>query len=327
MKILVCGGAGYIGSNMTAMLAACGHKPVVFDNLSMGHRSAVKNADLVEGDLADYELLVNTLRKYKIEAVMHFASFIEVAESIREPLKYYRNNLSSAQVLLSAMEAAGVEKFVFSSSAAVYGVPGKVPISEDSPKGPINPYGETKWAIERMCHYQSQTGRLRYVALRYFNACGAGKNSGLGEDHRPESHLVPLIIQAAMGKRPEIQIYGADYDTPDGTCIRDYIHIDDLCRAHLLAIDKLNESHELVYNLGNGNGCSVREVIEAVRKVSGKNFKVVTAKRRPGDPPLLTSDATKAKNELGWQPQMPGLEEMVATAWQWHNKYPAGYPD
>ena len=326
MNILVCGGAGYIGSNMTAMLAREGYIPVVFDNLSTGHRSAVQT-EFVEGDLADYDLLVKTLKKYKIEAVMHFAAFIEVAESVQAPLKYYRNNVSNTQNLLSAMELVGVEKFVFSSTAAVYGIPKKVPLTEDSPKQPINPYGETKLAIEKMCCYQSQTGKLRYAALRYFNACGAGNNGTLGEDHRPESHLIPLAIQAAMGKRKEIEIFGNNYDTPDGTCIRDYIHIDDLCRAHLSALKKLDENRELVYNLGNGKGYSVREVIEAVKKVSGKNFKVISASRRPGDPPVLTSDATKAKNELDWQPKMPELERMVSTAWQWHSRYPDGYPD
>ncbi len=326
-RVLVCGGAGYIGSNMTAMLARDGHRAVVFDNLSKGHRSAVKDAEFVEGDLADHKLLVKTLTEYKIDAVMHFAALIEAEESVKYPLRFYDNNVSRSRTLLAAMEAVGVEKFVFSSTAAVYGIPPKVPITEDSPKVPINPYGETKWAIERMCHYQSQTGKLRYATLRYFNACGAGIKSHLGEDHRPESHLIPLIIQAAMGKRDRIQIYGTDYDTPDGTCIRDYIHIDDLCTAHLLALNKLDEKNELIYNLGNGRGCSVREVIEAVKKVSGKSFKVVEAGRRAGDPPILTSDAAKAKDELGWKPQLPGLEDMLATAWQWHNDHPDGYPD
>jgi len=343
MRVLVCGGAGYIGSNMTAMLSTEGYEPVVFDNLSTGHRSAVSHvgaglracpqgnhaglAVLVQGDLADYELLVKTLKKYKIEAVMHFAAFIEVGESVQEPLKYYRNNLSSTQNLLSAMEAVGVEKFVFSSTAAVYGMPKQVPIIEDTPTIPINPYGETKLAVEKMCHYQSQAGKLRYASLRYFNACGAGNNATLGEDHRPESHLIPLIIQTAMGKRNEAKIYGTDYETPDGTCIRDYIHIDDLCRAHLLALDKLDQGRELVYNLGNEKGYSVKEVIEIVEKVSGRNFKVVAAERRPGDAPILTSDATKARNELGWRAEKPELEEMVSTAWQWHNEHPDGYPD
>jgi UDP-glucose 4-epimerase len=327
MKILVCGGAGYIGSNMTALLVDAGHEPVVFDNFSKGHRSAVKTAKVIVGDLADYDLLVETLRCERIDAVMHFAAWIEVGESVREPLRYYRNNTSNTQNLLSAMEATGVGKFVFSSTAAVYGMPKTVPITEETPKSPINPYGESKWAVEKMCHYQSQAGRLHYAALRYFNACGAGGNGSLGEDHRPESHLIPLTIQAAMGKRPDIRIYGTDYDTPDGTCIRDYIHIDDLCNAHLLALNRLNEHAELVYNLGNGQGYSVRQVIETVKRVSGKNFNVVETDRRPGDPPILTSDATKAKTELGWTTQKPQLDAMVQTAWKWHSEHPNGYLD
>ena len=287
----------------------------------------VGSALFVEGDLADYELLVQTLKNYKIEAVMHFAAFIEVGESVQMPLKYYHNNLTNVHTLLSAMEATGVQNLVFSSTAAVYGMPKQVPITEDSPKEPINPYGETKWAAERMCHYQSQTGKLRYASLRYFNACGAGNNTSLGEDHRPESHLIPLAIQAAMGKRNQVEIYGTDYPTPDGTCIRDYIHIDDLCRAHLLALNKLSESRELVYNLGNSRGYSVREVIEAVKKVSGKDFDVVEADRRLGDAPILMSDATKARNELGWRTEFDKLEGIIATAWEWHSEHPDGYPD
>jgi len=327
MNILVCGGAGYIGSNMTAMLAAHGYEPVVFDNLSKGHKSAIEGSEFVKGDLADYQLLVKTLRKYNIEAVMHFAAFIEVGESMADPLKYYRNNFCATQNLLSAMETVGVRKFIFSSTAAVYGIPKKMPITENSPTEPINPYGQTKLAVEKMCHYQSQTGKLTFAALRYFNACGAGNNASLGEDHRPESHLIPLIIQAAMGKRPEIKIYGTDYTTPDGTCIRDYIHMDDLCRAHLLALNKLDQNRELICNLGNQRGHSIREVIETVKKVSGKDFKVVEAERRSGDVPILTADATKAKSELGWKIEKPELEEMVTTAWQWHCEHPDGYPD
>ncbi len=327
MQILVCGGAGYIGSNMTALLAEEGHEPVVFDNLSKGHRAAVRDVRLVAGDLADRTLLVRTLRENDIEAVMHFAAFIEVGESVREPLKYYQNNLSNTQNLLTAMEEAGVMKFVFSSTAAVYGRPERVPITEDSLKEPINPYGETKLAVERMCQYQSQAGKLRFAALRYFNACGAGDNGARGEDHRPESHLIPLIIQAAMGKRPDIKIYGTDYPTPDGTCIRDYIHIDDLCRAHLLALNKLDDHAELAYNLGNGQGYSVRQVIDAVQRVSGRSFKVVEAPRRPGDPPVLTSDATKARTELGWRTEKSELEDMVETAWKWHTEHPDGYSE
>jgi UDP-glucose 4-epimerase len=327
MILLVCGGAGYIGSNMTALLADHGHRPVVFDNFSKGHRAAVPGAEVVESDLSDYELLVATLRDRKIEAVMHFAAYIEVGESVHDPLKYYRNNVSNTQSLLSAMEAAGVAKFVFSSTAAVYGMPQQVPVTEEAPRQPINPYGETKLAVERMCHYQAQAGKLHFAALRYFNACGAGHHGTRGEDHRPESHLIPLTIQAALGKRPDIKIYGTDYPTPDGTCIRDYIHVDDLCRAHLLALNKLEEQAELICNLGNGQGYSVRQVIETVRRISGRDFKIVETERRPGDPPVLTSDAAKARTELGWHPQKPALEDMVASAWKWHAEHPNGYQD
>ena len=327
MRVLVCGGAGYIGSNMTALLAAEGYEPVVFDNLSKGHISAIGRTEFVRGDLADYELLVATLRDYEIEAVMHFAAFIEVGESVAEPLRYYRNNFSCTQNLLSAMETAGVEKFVFSSTAAVYGNPRVVPIPEYSPTEPINPYGQTKLAVEQMCRYQSEAGRLSYAALGYFNACGAGQNATLGEDHRPESHLIPLTIRAAMGKRDDIKIYGTDYETRDGTCIRDYIHIDDLCRAHLLALDKLDSNREIVCNLGSETGHSVREVIETVREVSGRDFKVVETDRRPGDPPILTANAARARSELGWKIEKPDLAEMVSTAWQWHTSHPDGYPD
>jgi len=327
MRVLVCGGAGYIGSNMTAMLGAEGHEPIVFDNLSKGHKAAVGQAQFIKGDLGDFEMLVGTLKQKRIDAVMHFAAFIEVGESVQEPLKYYHNNVCNTQSLLSAMEAVGVEKFIFSSSAAVYGAPEKVPVTEDSPKKPVNPYGETKLAIEKMCHYQSEAGKLRYAALRYFNACGAGNDCKLGEDHRPESHLIPRTIKAAMGKHSDVKIYGTDYPTADGTCIRDYIHIEDLCRAHLLALNKLKEATELIYNLGNGKGYSVREVIEAVRKVSGRDFKVTETERRPGDAPILTSDATKAQTELGWKTEFGELEKIISTAWEWHRNHPNGYED
>jgi UDP-glucose 4-epimerase len=327
MKVLVCGGAGYIGSNMTAMLVREGHVPVVYDNLSKGHRAAINDAKLVVGDLSDYDLLVETLRQNEIEAVMHFAALIEVCESMAKPLMYYQNNLCATQNLLSAMEAADVRKFIFSSTAAVYGIPDKFPITEDSPTNPINPYGQSKLAVEQMCHYQSLTGKLNFAALRYFNACGAGTNCTIGEDHKPESHLIPLAIQAAMGKRSEIKIFGTDYPTPDGTCIRDYIHIEDLCRAHLLALKKLDSCRELICNLGNERGHSVRQVIETVKKISGRNFKVIETESRPGDPPVLTASANKAKTELGWKVQKPELVEMVKTAWKWHNDHPNGYPD
>jgi UDP-glucose 4-epimerase len=327
MKVLVCGGAGYIGSNMTSMLAKAGHKPIVFDNLSKGHKQAIKGFDFIEGDLADLDLLVKVLQENKIEAVMHFAAFIEAGESVKQPLEFYRNNVCNTQMLLAAMEKCGVKKFVFSSSAAVYGTPDKTPITEDAGKNPINPYGHTKLAVEQMCRFQSQTIRLRYAALRYFNAAGAGANGTLGEDHKPESHLIPLVIAAAMGKREDVKIFGTDYPTPDGTCIRDYIHIEDLCSAHLLALEKLENKSELVFNLGNGKGYSVREVIDTVKKVSGTFFKVTEVARRPGDPPVLTADATKAIKELGWKIKYPQLEKIVETAWQWHSKNPNGYAE
>jgi UDP-glucose 4-epimerase len=327
MKVLVAGGAGYIGSNMTAMLQQQGHQPIVFDNLSKGHRGAVAQAKFVYGDLADHDLLVRTLKENDIEAVMHFAAFIEVGESVVEPLRYYHNNFCNAHNLLTAMETAGVRKFVFSSTAATYGMPDQIPITEDTTKNPINPYGETKWAVERMCHFQSQTGKLNYAALRYFNACGAGQDGTIGEDHKPESHLIPLIIQAAMGKRENIKIFGTDYPTEDGTCVRDYIHIEDICAAHLLALNKLDSDSELVFNLGNGTGYSVRQVIDTVKQVSGKDFKVVETDRRPGDPPVLTADATKARTELGWETKFPDLAPIVESAWKWHTTHPDGYGD
>ncbi|MDH7598876.1 MAG: UDP-glucose 4-epimerase GalE [Sedimentisphaerales bacterium] len=327
MRILVCGGAGYIGSNMVHVLKAAGHEPIVLDNLSKGHRAAIGDTPFVQGDLAAHDLLVRTLKGYKIEAVMHFAAFIEVCESMREALVYYRNNVCNTQVLLSAMEAVGVERFVFSSTAAVYGMPIRIPITEDMPTQPINPYGQTKLAVEQMCHWQAQTGRLRYAALRYFNACGAGAGGRLGEDHRPESHLIPLVIKAAMGRLSEVKVYGTDYPTPDGTCIRDFIHVEDLCTAHLLALERLEKEPELVYNLGNGAGYSVGQVIETVKQVSGRDFKVCYAQRRPGDPPVLTSDASKARRELNWQIRFPDLRAMVESAWEFHNRFPDGYPD
>ncbi len=328
MNVLVCGGAGYIGSNMTAILAKSGHSPIVYDNLSKGHKAAiVAGVEFIYGDLSDYDKLVRVLRDRKIDAVMHFAAFIEVGESVADPLGYYNNNFCNTLNLLRAMEFVGVKKFVFSSTAATYGMPEVVPIVETLTKNPINPYGDSKWAIERVCQFQSQTGRLNYAALRYFNACGAGCDGKLGEDHKPESHLIPLIIQAAMGKREDIKIFGADYDTPDGTCVRDYIHIEDLCSAHLLALEKLGSLSEQFYNLGNGNGYSVRQVIDTVKKVSGRDFKVTQTTRRPGDPAVLTADSSKARKELNWQPKWTSLEDIVETAWKWHNNHPNGYAE
>lgn len=325
MRVLVCGGAGYIGSNMTAMLVREGHEPIVYDNLSRGHRQAVRDADIVEGDLGDKDLLVRTLKSRRIEAVMHFAASIEVGESVRNPLEYYGNNVCNTRTLLAAMEHVGVEKFVFSSSAAVYGMPEKVPVTEDAPKQAINPYGETKWAVERMCHFQAQAEKLRYAALRYFNAAGAGDDGTLGEDHKPESHLIPLVIQAALGQRHSVSIYGTDYPTEDGTCVRDYIHIEDLCSAHLLALARLDRESELAYNLGNGKGYSVRQVIETVKRVTGRDFRVVESPRRIGDPAVLTACADKAIHELGWKIRFPQLDSIIESAWKWHSSHPKGY--
>ncbi|HEV58084.1 MAG TPA: UDP-glucose 4-epimerase GalE [Phycisphaerales bacterium] len=327
MRVLVCGGAGYIGSNMTAMLAQAGHEPVVFDNLSKGHRAAVGRARFVYGDLADERLLSDTLNKYAVDAVMHFAAWIEVGESVQFPLRFYKNNFCHARNLLAAMQDAGVDKLVFSSTAAVYGIPQTVPISEDAPTDPINPYGDSKLAVERMLRFQCETGRLRYAVLRYFNACGAGDGRRLGEDHRPESHLIPLVIQAALGKREDVKIFGTDYATPDGTCIRDYIHVDDLCRAHLLALDALEDEPQIICNLGNGTGYSVREVIDTVRAVSGRSFKVTEAPRRAGDPPVLTADASRARTRLRWRPEYTDLAPIVESAWAWHSEHPNGYAE
>ena len=327
MNVLVCGGAGYIGSNMVALLAQAGHSPVVYDNLSKGHRAAIGDARLVEGDLADCDHIVETITANSVEAVMHFAAFIEVGESVQEPLRYYHNNVCNTHSLLRALERTRVRKLVFSSTAATYGMPERVPIHEDLPKHPVNPYGETKWASERMLHWQTQTGKLSYAALRYFNACGAGNGGRRGEDHRPETHLIPLIIQAALGQRPDIKIFGTDYETPDGTCIRDYIHVEDLCRAHLLALDRLDSEQELIYNLGNGSGYSVRQVIDTVKRVSGKTIRVTEAERRSGDPAVLTADATKARTELGWKTEHAALESIVASAWEFHSRHPQGYRD
>ena len=327
MRILVAGGAGYIGSNMAACLAAEGHQPIIYDNLSKGHTAAIKGCEFVKGDLADLNLLTATLKKHKIEAVMHFAAFIEAGESVINPLKYFINNVSNTLTLLSAMEQTGIGKFVFSSTAAVYGMPDKQPITEDEATKPINPYGGTKLTIEKVCHYQAAAGKLHYVSLRYFNACGAGNNCTLGEDHKPESHLIPLTIFAAMGKMNAIKILGTDYPTDDGTCVRDYIHIEDLCLAHLLSLKKLDKQPESIYNLGNGKGYSVRQVIDTVKKVSGKNFKIIESSRRSGDPPALVCDSAKARAELGWQPKWTNLEKIVESAWKWHSKYPNGYAE
>ncbi|MEQ1767644.1 MAG: UDP-glucose 4-epimerase GalE [Methylotenera sp.] len=322
MKVLVVGGAGYIGSHMVKMLLANGHEVVTFDNLSGGHRDAVLGGKFVFGDLADTEALDKVFTEYKPQAVMHFASFIQVGESVRRPDIYYRNNFSNTLNLLDAMVTHGVKHFIFSSTAAVFGEPDYVPIDEAHPNRPVNPYGRSKWMVEQVLADYDLAFGLKSVCLRYFNAAGADPEGQLGERHDPETHLVPLILQAASGRRTEIQVFGRDYDTPDGTCVRDYIHIVDLCSAHLLALEYLvNGGGSERFNLGNGAGFSVQQVIDTVEKVTGRKVKVVDGPRRAGDPARLVADATRARAQLGWKPVFDDLEAIVAHAWAWETKF------
>jgi len=325
MRILVTGGAGYVGSHTSRLLEQAGHDVWVFDNLSRGHRSAALPGRLLVGDLHDGELLQRIFEEKQIEAVLHFAAFIEVGESVRDPGKYYQNNFVASLSLLDAMRKAGVQRIVFSSTAATYGDPQRIPISEHAPQQPINPYGFTKLAIEKsLADYASAYG-LGFAALRYFNACGAAPAGDIGEDHQPETHLIPLVLQVALGQRQEIAMFGDDFPTPDGTCIRDYVHVNDLGAAHVLALDKITPGEGMHLNLGTGRGFSVREVIEACRKVTGHAIPSRVAGRRAGDPPSLVADSRKAQHTLGWKPQFTCLEEIVETAWRWHANHPHGY--
>ena len=326
MKVLVAGGAGYIGSQVTLDLARNGHQPVVFDNLSKGHRAAVKAGRLVEGDLNDFELIKKVLVEEKIDAVVHLAAFSLVGESVQDPGKYFQNNIINGITLLDAMRAGGVKYFVLSSTAAVYGEPELTPITEDHPKKPTNPYGFSKLTLEGILEAYDRAYGLRYISLRYFNAAGADPEGEIGEDHQPESHLIPIILQTALGLRNEIQLFGTDYPTPDGTCIRDYIHIADLSQAHLLALESLfGGAPSNIYNLGNGQGYSNLEVIETARKITGRTIKVRESQRRPGDPAILVASSDRIKAELGWKPKYPKLEEIMATAWNWHLHHPNGF--
>lgn len=321
MRVLVVGGAGYIGSHMVKMLLGAGHEVVTLDNLSSGHRDAVLGGIFVEGDLADSDCLNNVFKKYTPDAVMHFASFIQVGESVRKPDIYYRNNVTNTLNLLDAMREFEVNKFIFSSTAAVFGEPDYVPIDEAHPNRPLNPYGRSKLMIEQVLADYDKAFDLRSVCLRYFNAAGADPDGQLGERHDPETHLIPLILQAASGRRENIQVFGRDYDTPDGTCIRDYIHIVDLCSAHLAALEHLNSGGESDrFNLGNGEGFSVQEVITAVQQVSGRAVTVINGPSREGDPARLVADSTRARNILMWRPKFTDLETIVAHAWQWELK-------
>jgi len=325
MKVLVVGGAGYVGSHALVELVKAGHEPVVFDNLAEGHSPAVGDCPLIRGDLADEAQIAAALEESGAEAVMHFAASAYVGESVEDPEKYYFNNVVNTLKLLRAMRARGVNRLVFSSSCTVYGVPERVPITEDFPIGAINPYGHTKQTVELILADYAPAYGLKYASLRYFNASGAMPDGSRGEDHDPETHLIPLVIYAAMGKRESISIFGTDYPTPDGTCIRDYIHVLDLATAHVMAMEALDERGVMIYNLSTGQGHSVREVIDTVREVSGREVKVVEADRRPGDPPALVGSPQKIREELGWEPQYGSLEEIVRHAWKWHVAHPEGY--
>ena len=327
MNVLVIGGAGYIGSHCVRQLQLAGHRPVVLDSLVIGHRQAVSpETPFYEGELGNSALTAEIFDKEEIEIVMHFAAFAYVDESVRNPMKYYRNNVVQPIFLIEAMLDCGVKKFIFSSSCATYGVPPELPITEDMPRQPINPYGQTKLDIEHLLQATARAHGLSFASLRYFNAAGAAEDGSIGEDHDPETHLIPLAISAAQGKLSRLPIFGTDYPTPDGTCLRDYIHIDDLCRAHIAAFPKLEKPGQtLFYNLGTGSPTSVREVISAVETVSGRPVPVEEAPRRPGDPTALYADSTKAQNELDWKIQYPDIESITRTAWKWHESHPEGY--
>ena len=325
MNIIVTGGAGYIGSATAEALLKAGHSVTVYDSLVTGHRQAVPDGTrFIEADLSDSHTLAKTLTDQKFEAVMHFAAFIEAGESMKDPGRFYHNNLVNSLTLMETAIRAGVERFILSSTAAVYQSSAE-PLTEESPLGPTNVYGHTKLIIEQALDWYRQIHGLRFAALRYFNACGA--LPGRGEAHQPESHLIPLVLRVPLGQREAAQIYGSDYPTRDGTCIRDYIHIADLVSAHLLALDGLKERNRLIYNLGSGNGYSVREVIETARRVTGHPIPAKELPRRPGDAPRLVASSEKIRRELGWKPQHDNLHEIISSAWEWHRSHPKGYQE
>ncbi|MBW7895178.1 MAG: UDP-glucose 4-epimerase GalE [Opitutaceae bacterium] len=327
MNVLVVGGAGYIGSHCVRQLTAAGHQPVVLDNLVFGHRAAVDDeVPFYPANLGNEKEVGKILRKEKIDLVMHFAAYAYVGESVTDPLKYYFNNVASTLHLLRCMLGSGVKKFVFSSTCATYGEPEKMPLVETMPQAPINPYGQTKLDVENALKAFARAYGLSFAAFRYFNAAGAAEDGSIGEHHDPETHLIPLAIDAAQGLRPPLQVFGTDYPTPDGTCLRDYVHVDDLSRAHIAVFDKLAEPGTgLFYNLGTGTPTSVLEVIRAVEEVTSKPVPHTLAPRRAGDPPALYADATKAQTELGWQVKFPDIKSIVATAWEWHRTHPTGF--
>ncbi len=325
MNVLVVGGAGYIGSRAVQLLMDAGHGACVYDNLSRGHRAAVPEGLLIEGELSDRAKVTAILGEKKIDAVMHFAAFALVNESVNDPAIYYRNNVVAAIDLLDPMRESGVSKIVFSSTTATYGEPDVIPIAETTPQQPINPYGFTKLVLEKaLADYASAYG-FAYAALRDFNAAGAGPEGTIGEDHDPETHIIPIVLQVALGQRDKITIFGDDYDTPDGTCVRDYIHIDDLGDAHLKAMELLQPGKGICVNLGTGKGTSVREIVEACREVTGHPIPEVMGQRRAGDPPELVADARLAKQLLGWEPKYTDTKAIVETAWRWHQSHPRGF--
>lgn len=327
MSVLVLGGAGYIGSHTALELIRAGEEVVIADNLATGHIEAVpQGAKFYQGDLHDKSFLDSIFENEYIDAVIHFAAYSLVGESVTNPLKYYDNNLCGTKVLLDSMVEHNIDKIVFSSTAATYGEPENIPILETDRTQPTNPYGETKLAMEKMFYWTSKAHDLRYVSLRYFNACGADKSGSIGESHNPESHLIPLILQVPNGKRESVSIYGTNYDTPDGTCIRDYIHVTDLAQAHILAVKYLRNGNESnIFNLGNGVGYSVREVIETARKVTGHPIPAIETSKRAGDPARLVASSEKARTILGWHPEHDSLEEIIADAWNWHKNHPDGF--
>ncbi len=327
MNVLVVGGAGYIGSHCVRQLLAAGHRPVVLDNLVYGHRGALApGVAFHQLDLGDEAGVARVLRAEQIELVMHFAAYCYVGESVTDPLKYYFNNSMATLQLLRAMLAVGVKRFVFSSTCATYGTPATLPLVETMPQAPINPYGQTKLDVEHALQALAVAHGLSFAAFRYFNAAGASEDGAIGEDHTPETHLIPLAFDVATGRRAQLEIFGTDYPTPDGTCLRDYVHVDDLSRAHIAAFPRLAQpGTALFYNLGTGRPTSNREVVRAVEKVTGRPIKVVESPRRPGDPPALYADSTKAQRELGWQVKFPDIDAIVATAWKWHSAHPRGY--
>ena len=322
MAVLICGGAGYIGSHTNKLLSRQGYDTVIFDNLVYGHKEAVKWGTFIQGDLKNQKEIEEVFQKYPIDAVLHFAAYAYVGESVQEPEKYYYNNVVNTLNLLNVMRKHRCDKIIFSSTCATYGEPEKVPITEEMPQKPINPYGETKLTVERIFRDYEKAYGLKYVVLRYFNAAGADPDGEIGESHNPETHIIPLVMDAVSGKKPDIKVFGTDYPTPDGSCVRDYIHVTDLAQAHLLALQYLEKGGESdCFNLGNEKGTSVLEIISAVKRVTGRDFTVTPSPRRPGDPAVLVGSSEKARRILGWEPKFADIDIIVDHAWKWHRVF------